>query len=82
MNAKRPRYVVVLTPARGVDGIRALRLLLKAAGRRFGLVAVDLYEDRSSPLEISNAAADEFRELRDAIIEERATARLKAGAVS
>jgi hypothetical protein len=33
-NAKRPRYVVVLTPARGVDdGVKRLRHLLKVAGR-------------------------------------------------
>jgi hypothetical protein len=68
----RPRFVITFTPAPGVDGIRSLRLLLKAARRRFGLVATDAFEDRSSPLEISNQAADEFRELRDAIIEERA----------
>jgi hypothetical protein len=73
MNAKRPRYVVVLTPARGVDdGVKRLRHLLKVARRRFGLVAVDAYEDRSSPLEISNLVADEFQELRDEIVAERA----------
>jgi hypothetical protein len=72
MKPARPRYIITFSPGRGVDGIRALRLLLKSAGRRFGLVAVDAYEDRSSPLEISNEDADEFRELRDAIIEERA----------
>jgi len=49
-----------------------LSILLKSAGRRFGLVAVDAYEDRSSPLEISNEATAEFRELRDAILEKRA----------
>ena len=41
MNAKRPRYVVVLTPARGVDdGVKWLRHLLKVAGRSFGLVVI------------------------------------------
>jgi len=36
MNAKRPRYVVVLTPARGVDdGVKRLRHLLKVASRSF-----------------------------------------------
>jgi hypothetical protein len=45
---------------------------VKMAGRRFGLVAVDAHEDRFSPLEISNLVADEFRELRDEIIAERA----------
>jgi hypothetical protein len=73
MNTKRPRYVVVLTPASGVDdGVKRLRHLLKVARRRFGLVAVDAYEDRFSPLEISNLVADEFRELRDEIVAERA----------
>jgi hypothetical protein len=42
------------------------------AGRRFGLVAVDAYEDVLAPREISNRAADEFQELRDEIVEERA----------
>jgi hypothetical protein len=45
---------------------------VKMAGRRFGLVAVDAHEDRFSPLEISNLVADEFRELRDEIVAERA----------
>jgi hypothetical protein len=68
----RPRFVITFTPGPDVDAIRSLRLLLKAAKRRFGLMATDAYEDKSSPLEISNQAADEFKELRDAIIEERA----------
>jgi hypothetical protein len=38
----------------------------------FGLVAVDAFEDRSSSLEISNRAADEFRKLRDEVVAERA----------
>jgi len=67
-----PRFVITFTSAPGVDGIRSLRLLLKAARRRFGLIAIDAYEDRSSPLEISNLVADEFRELRDEIVAERA----------
>jgi hypothetical protein len=67
----RPRFVITFTPGPGVDAIRSLRLLLKAAKRRFGLVAVDAYEDRSSPLEISNRVADEFRKLRDGVIAER-----------
>jgi hypothetical protein len=67
-----PRFVITFSPGPGVDSIRSLRLLLKAARRRFGLVAVDAYEDRSSPLEISTRVADEFRELRDEIVAERA----------
>jgi hypothetical protein len=70
----RPRYVIVFSPAPGVDAVRGLRLLLKTAGRRFGLVAIDAYEDRSSPLPISNLVADAFRELRDEVVAERATA--------
>ena len=67
-----PRFVITFTSAPGVDGIRSLRLLLKAARRRFGLIAIDADEDRSSPLEISTLVADEFRELRDEIVAERA----------
>jgi hypothetical protein len=70
----RPRFVIVFTPSPGVDAVRSLRLLLRAAKRRFGLVAVDAYEDRSSPLQISNQVADAFRELRDEVVAERATA--------
>jgi hypothetical protein len=45
----RPRFVITFTPQPGIDAIRSLRLLLKAAKRRFGLVATDAYEDRSAP---------------------------------
>jgi hypothetical protein len=71
----RPRFVITFTPGPGVDAIRSLRLLLKAAKRRFGLVATDAYEDRSAPLQISNQVADEFRELRDEVVAERARCR-------
>jgi len=70
-----PRFVITFTPAAGVDGIRSLRLLLKAAKRRFGLRAIDAYEDRSSPLQISNPVADEFQELRDEVVAERGSSR-------
>jgi hypothetical protein len=50
----RPRFVITFSPAPGIDAIRSLRLLLKAAKRRFGLIATDAYEDRASPLQISN----------------------------
>jgi hypothetical protein len=74
MKPARPRFVVTLTPAGPeVDGIKALRALLKSALRRFGLSCVDAYEDKSSPLPISNATSDEFRELRDEVITARAT---------
>ena len=66
--------MITFTPGPGVDAIRNLRLLLKAAKRRFGLIATDAYEDRSAPLQLSNRAADEFRELRDEVVAERAHA--------
>jgi hypothetical protein len=69
----RARFVVTFSPTPGVNGIRSLRLLLKSARRRFGLVAVDAYEERSSPLEISNRVTDEFQELRDEVVAERAS---------
>jgi len=50
MNAKRPRYVVVLTPARGVDdGVKRLRHLLKLADRSFGLVVISCREEEAEP---------------------------------
>jgi hypothetical protein len=70
----RPRFVITFTPATGTNGVRALKSLLKTAKRRFGLIAIDAYEDRASLLPISNQLADEFRDLRDEIIAERATA--------
>jgi|AmaraimetFIIA100_FD_contig_61_5176625_length_1167_multi_3_in_0_out_0_2 hypothetical protein len=39
------RFVITLVPMRGVDGVRALRWLLKRARRQFGLVAVDVREE-------------------------------------
>ena len=65
-SAARPRFVITFTPGPGVDAVRSLRLLLTK--RRFGLVATDAYEDRSSPLPILNQAADEFRALRDEVV--------------
>jgi hypothetical protein len=70
MNA-RARFVITFSPAPHINAIRSLRWLLKIAKRRFGLIAVDAYEDCSSPLEISNRAADEFKALRNEIIAER-----------
>jgi hypothetical protein len=47
---KRPRYVVVLTPARGVeDGVKELRHLLKVASRSFGLVVIRCREEEAEP---------------------------------
>jgi hypothetical protein len=73
-SAARPRFVITFTPGPGVDAIRSLRLLLKAAKRRFGLVAVDAFEDRSAPLQINNQVADQFREPRDEVVAGRAQA--------
>jgi hypothetical protein len=58
LRSDRNRYVVTFECARGVDGVRALRWLLKIAGRRLGLI-VDAYEDASASLEISNKVADD-----------------------
>jgi hypothetical protein len=41
----RPVFVVRLQSAPGVDGIRALRALLKTAWRRFRLRALDVREE-------------------------------------
>jgi hypothetical protein len=49
-NAKLPRYVVVLTPARGVDdGVKRLRHLLKVASRSLGLVVISCREEEAEP---------------------------------
>jgi hypothetical protein len=37
----RPTFIIELRPEPGVDPIRALRLLLKAASRRYGLRCVN-----------------------------------------
>jgi hypothetical protein len=44
------RFVITLVPMRGIDGVRALRWLLKRARRQFGLVAVDVREEESAHL--------------------------------
>jgi hypothetical protein len=54
--SERARFVVTFTAAPGVDGVRALRALLKAAGRRFGLTATDAREQPA----ISPHAATQF----------------------
>jgi hypothetical protein len=43
--SEQAKFVVIFVPLRGVNGTRALRLLLKSAGRTFGLVAVDAREE-------------------------------------
>jgi hypothetical protein len=45
--SERPTYVVRLRPETGVDGVRALRTLLKIALRRLGLRAIDAQEETS-----------------------------------
>jgi hypothetical protein len=47
-------YVVWLRPRLGVDGIRALRGLLKVASRRFGLQAIHIEEISRSDSEIAS----------------------------
>jgi len=42
---QRPIFVVRLTPLPGVDGIKALRAVLKILLRRFGLRALSVRED-------------------------------------
>lgn len=69
MSERRDQYVVTFQPEHGVDVIRGLRRALKFAARACGLRAIDAYEQ---PFEISNKAADEFRELRDEIVARRA----------
>jgi len=49
------RFVITLVPMRGVDGVRALRWLLKRARRQFGLVAVDVREEGSAYLAADQA---------------------------
>jgi len=68
----RSRFVITFSPAPGADAIRSLRWLLKIAKRRLGLIALDAYEDRSSTLPTSNQVADDFHELRDEVVADRA----------
>jgi hypothetical protein len=62
MSERRDQYVVAFQPEHGIDGVRALRRTLKFAARFCGLRAIDAFEQ---PHEISNKAADEFRELTE-----------------
>jgi hypothetical protein len=45
----QPVYLLTLQPARGRDGIRGLRALLKAAGRHYGLRAIEVRELSARP---------------------------------
>jgi len=56
----RARFVVTFTPAPGVDGVRSLRLLLKSARRRFGLVVIDAREKEDASTNVAKA----FEQLR------------------
>jgi hypothetical protein len=42
-------YLVRFKPDAGVDGIHAMRALLKIARRRLGLIALDAVEEPDSP---------------------------------
>jgi hypothetical protein len=63
MNAPRPHFTVTFTPMPGIDGVRALRWLLKRARRQYGLITVDAREE-PPPADVSNQIADAFAGLR------------------
>jgi hypothetical protein len=46
--AARQTYVIRLRPRPGIDPIRALRGALKVLGRRFGLRAIEVREERET----------------------------------
>jgi hypothetical protein len=60
----RARFVVTFTSAPGVDGVRGLKQLLKTARRRFGLIAVDAYEEQAAPTTVRDAFAQLRRDVR------------------
>ena len=49
MTSARPVFVLRLEARPGTDAIRALRSLLKVAGRKFRLRCVDAYEVQPQP---------------------------------
>lgn len=56
----RPIYLLALRPVRGRDGIRGLRALLKAAGRRYGLRAIKVRELPAKPAKRARRARTKF----------------------
>jgi hypothetical protein len=68
------RFVLTVQAKDGRAGIHALRWLLKRLRDR-GLRCIDAYEECTAATEISNAAAAEFRELRNEVISARAARR-------
>jgi hypothetical protein len=71
MSTQRPRFVVTFSPVSSVDGVRALRWLLKRARRQYGLVALDAREEPARA-DISNQIAGAFADLhRDVMIRTR-----------
>jgi hypothetical protein len=44
LRTDRPTFVLYLRPEKGIDGVRALRALLKFALRKFGLRALSVEE--------------------------------------
>jgi hypothetical protein len=63
------RFVVTFAAAPGTDGVRSLRLMLKSAKRRFGLVAVDAREETArAPITYTQV----FTELRCDVAARRA----------
>jgi hypothetical protein len=67
--SERVRFVVTFTAAPGTNGVRSLRLLLKSAKRRFGLIAVDAREE-PTPAPVTYAQV--FTELRRSVAARRA----------
>ena len=60
------RYTVTFAPMSGVDGVRALRWLLKRARRQYGLIAVDVREEPASdvPKQVADAFVQLHRDVR------------------
>jgi hypothetical protein len=56
----RPVYLLALQPARGRDGIRGLRALLKTAWRRHGLRALEVRELPAKPAKRGKRAKTKF----------------------
>ena len=52
------RFIVTFAVGNDVDGIKALRALLKSALRRFGLRAVDVRELTDEPQQIRDQSDD------------------------
>jgi hypothetical protein len=67
--SERARFVVTFTPAPGVDAVRSLRLMLKSAKRRFGLIAIDAREKEDAPTNVAEAFEQLRRDVRNRLRE-------------